>query len=100
MPENETVRLDDLAVQFDALRQAKALAKQWSDLATKLLDDIKEHLGEAAEGTVNDRPAIRRTERTVTRLDTKALRAEIPEPVLAPYLKTTVETRYDLLLED
>lgn len=99
MPET-TVPLDDLATQFAALRQAKALAKQWAGVADTLLDDIKERLGEAGEGTVNGQPAIRRTERTVTRLDTKTLRAEIPEPVLAPYLKTTTEIRYDLLLED
>lgn len=95
--ENKTVRLDDLADTLESVRQAKALAKQWSDLADTLMAQIKDRIGEATEATIDGQPVVRRSQRTVTRLDTKALRADIPAEVLAPYVRETVESRYELV---
>lgn len=92
-----TVPLDDLAQTRAAVIYAKSEAKKWSTIADGLMDQIKERVGTAAQGTIDGRPVVRRMERTVTRLDSKALKADLPPEVLAPYQKTTVEIRYELL---
>lgn len=91
------IEIDHLAATLDQIREAKARAKQWSTIADVLMADVKDAVGEAEEATIDGRPVVRHSVRQVTRLDTKALRAEIPEAVLAPYLKTTDEHRYELL---
>ena len=97
MPETPRVPLDDLADDIDLVRRAKALARQWTELADTTLARIKEAVGEAEEATVNGRPAVRHSIRMVTRVDSKRLRADLPTEVLAPYLTTTPEHRYELL---
>lgn len=100
MPADSTIEADDLAEDWETVRQAKALARQWAELADTVMARIKERLGEAEELTIGGRPAVRHSTRTVTRLDTKRLRADLPEPVLAPYLNVTTEHRYELITEE
>lgn len=88
---------DPLAKDWETVRMARARAKEWTQLADLAMGQLKERVGDADQVTINGRPAVRRSERTVTRVDAKALRADLPEEVLAPYLRTSVETRYDLL---
>jgi len=100
MPETPpiVVVLDDLRADFEAVRVAKAKAKAWTEIADAALEKIKAAVGETAEqGTIDGKPVVRHSVREVTRLDSKRLRADLPETVLAPYLKTTSEHRYDLL---
>lgn len=91
------VQLDDLANDLETVRQAREKAKAWSTMADTLMAQIKDRIGDAEEATIAGVPVVRHSTRTVTRLDSKRLRAELPEPVLAPYLNTTTEHRYDLL---
>jgi len=91
------VPADDLASDLETVRQAKALAKQWADLADATMARIKDRIGNHDGATIDGRLAVRRSERTVTRLDTKALKADIPAEVLAPYMRPTVEWRYELV---
>jgi len=99
MPETppQRIPLDDLADDVDLVRRARQLARQWSELADTTMAKIKEAVGDAEEATVNGRPAVRHSTRTVTRLDSKRLRADLPEDVLAPYVNVTTEHRYELL---
>lgn len=94
-----SVNLDDLASTWRTVQMARAKAKEWTSIADAAMATIKEHVGEAETGTIAGRVAIRHTTRTVTRVDSKKLRAELPEPVLAPYLNTTTEHRYELVDE-
>ena len=96
-PQYQPVPIDDLADDLETIRQAKAKAKEWTLLADVLMALVKERIGPAAEATVSGRPVVRRSERQVTRLDTKTLRAEVPADVLAPYLTTTTEVRYEMV---
>lgn len=93
------VAVDDLAKDWETVRLAKAKARAWTEIAESAMAKIKDRVGDADEATIAGRPVIRHSTRTVTRLDTKMLRAEIPEPVLAPYLRTTTEHRYDVIEE-
>lgn len=89
--------IDDMANTWEVLVLAKAKVREWELIAKAAMDDIKARIGDAEEAVIDGRPAIRHSTREVTRVDTKALRAEVPAEVLAPYLRTTTEHRYDLL---
>lgn len=92
------VVLDDLRADVEAVRVARAKAKAWTDIANTAMDKIKARVGEAAEqGTIDGKPVVRHGIREVTRVDAKRLRADLPAEVLAPYMTTTVEHRYELL---
>jgi hypothetical protein len=97
MPETPPVALDDLALILENIRIAKHNARSWSEVAETLMADVKARVGEAEVGTVGGEPVVRHSVRTVTRLDSKRLRAELPEPVLAPYLNVSTEHRYELV---
>lgn len=96
MPEQD-FELDqhNLAELWRTVQVAKAKAKSWTTIADAALDDIKNAMGEAAQATIAGKPVLRHTTRDVTRLDQKKLRADLPTEVLAPYLKTTTEHRYE-----
>jgi len=91
------VPLDDLRLILENIRIAKQNARSWAEVAENLMADVKARVGDADQGTVDGKPVVRHSIRHVTRLDSKRLRAELPEPVLAPYLNTTDEHRYELL---
>ena len=97
MPETPPVELDDLAGILENIRIAKHNAQSWREVAETLMADVKARVGEAEVGTVGGQPVVRHSTRTVTRVDAKRLRAELPEPVLAPYLNVTTEHRYELV---
>lgn len=97
MPETPPVPLDHLAADRAAYLAAKANAKSWSLVADVHLEIIKAALPDVGEGTIDGKPVLRHSTREVTRVDSKRLRADLPVEVLAPYLNTTVEHRYELL---
>lgn len=100
MPETPpiVVVLDDLRADVEAVRVARAKARAWTEIADTAMAKIKARVGEAADqGTVDGKPVVRHGIREVTRVDSKRLRADLPAEVLAPYLNTTVEHRYELL---
>jgi hypothetical protein len=97
--EPKVIAMDDLAQTRIAVIHAKAKAKEWTQIAEAGMTAIKERLADADEGTIDGRPVVRRVVRTVTRVNAKALRADLPPEVLAPYLTTNTETRYELETE-
>lgn len=96
-PDLSPVVLDDLAQTLQTVHIARAKAKEWTLIADAAMAEIKERVGDAPEATIGGQSVVKHSTRTVTRLDSKRLRAELPEPVLAPYLNVTTEHRYDLV---
>jgi hypothetical protein len=98
MPETPPIRVDiaALADDLELVRKARQLAAQWKELAENTMARIKDAIGEAEEATIDGKPVVRHSTRTVTRVDSKRLRADLPAEVLAPYLNITTEHRYEL----
>lgn len=99
MPETPglVVPLDSLRADREAVQLARQRAKAWTEIADAAMEKIKAALPDVGEGTIDGKPVVRHSTREVTRVNSKALRADLPEAVLAPYLTTTIEHRYELL---
>lgn len=90
------VDISDLADDRETLRLAKAEMAKWKDVADAAAAKIQERLGDAEVAVIDGRPVATWKRREVTRVDVKTLRADVPAEVLAPYLKTTTERRFEL----
>lgn len=90
--------IDDLATWVSAYREACTNRDQWGEIA----DRAKQHISQALEeadaqiGTVNGHPAVRYTEITSQRLDTKRLKAEHPD-LVAHFMVTGHSRRFTLV---
>lgn len=86
----------DISAEADTLeawRQAKAEAAKWKDVITALEERLAVAFGSDDKGYIDGRLVLTNTWKTVTRFDTKRLRADLPEEVLAPYLAEPKQER-------
>jgi predicted phage-related endonuclease len=92
--------IDDLSTWVDAYRAACANRDQWAEIADRAKQQITQQLERnAAEvGTINNRPAVRWTNVTSHRLDTKTLKAKDPE-LAEKYTVTTSSRRFTVITD-
>jgi hypothetical protein len=97
--ELQPVQLDDLADVRETLRLAKEEQAKWKAVADAAAEKIKERMGDAEIGTIAGREAVRFKHRTVTRLNTTKMRADMGDELLAQqgYLTTTTERRFEIV---
>lgn len=90
--------IDDLSTWVDAYRAACANRDQWAEIADRAKQQITQQLERnAAEvGTINNRPAVRWTNVTSHRLDTKTLKAKDPE-LAEKYTVTSTSRRFTVV---
>lgn len=90
--------IDDLATWVKAYREARTNSDNWAEIADRAKQQIQQALEEAdAEvGTVNGYPAVRYTQVTSQRLDTKRLKAAHPD-IAAEFMVTGHSRRFTLV---
>lgn len=92
-----TVELDDTGAGWAA--HYRDLGRQIADLEEQrklAREQLEDALGDAEEGLIDGRPAVRYPLVTTTRVDVKALRSEMPD-VAARYAKVSTSRRLSLV---
>lgn len=80
MTTTQSTELDpDTAALVHAYRRAEAEARKWADTKDAIRDMLVAALGSADVGTIDGKPAVRRTVVQSTRLDSKKLHENEPE---------------------
>lgn len=90
--------IDELATWVKAYREACANRDNWSEIADRAKQQISQALEEAGAevGTVDGYPAVRWTQVTSQRLDTKRLKAAHPD-IAAEFLVSSSSRRFTLV---
>lgn len=86
----------DIVKKAAELKELKIMQQELADAITTIEDDIKAELNARGTDSMTAGPhIIRWTVYTATRLDTKALKAELPE-IAARYTSTSEQRRFSV----
>jgi hypothetical protein len=86
--------LSPLADTLETLRVARAEIAKWTDVKNAAEERIKEALGDDTEGTIDGHAVVTwKPSAAPLVLDVKALQAQLPAEVLAPFMKPKAAAR-------
>lgn len=94
LDESSKTHLETLRLARAELAKLKEATESWEAIANQAKEAVEDFLGEHESGRIDGAEVVTYTHGTRTSVDVTRLRAEIPAPVLAPYLSKKPTRRF------